>query len=396
MPPAHPTIKLLKGQDARLRHGHPWVYSNEIDMSAEAKSLTPGSIVSLRLANGETAGTAMFNPKSLISARLLSSRYDAAIDADFFKAHLTQALRLREKILVQPYYRLVHAEGDGLPGLVVDRYGDVVVVQAGAAGMERLLPEIQSALENVLKPHSIVLRNDSGARQLEGLESYIRVAAGEPPEHVEILENGCRFLVNPREGQKTGWFFDQRNNRRDLATLAGDARVLDAYCHTGGFAITALVGGAREAVAIDSSADALALAEQSANLNGVGPRVIWRRTDVFDELQKLASQNEAFDVVICDPPAFVKSRKDLEAGARGYRKLARLAASLVAPSGFLFMASCSHNIDAARFEAEVTAGLGQAGRTGRIIAQAGAGPDHPIHPLLPETAYLKSVLLNLD
>jgi 23S rRNA (cytosine1962-C5)-methyltransferase len=396
MPPALPTIKLLKGRDARLKHGSPWVYSNEIDMTAEAKSLAPGSLVSLRLANGESAGTAYFNHKSLIAARLLTPRGDATIDAAFFKERVSRALSWREKLFDQPFYRLVHAEGDALPGLIIDRYGDVVVVQAGTAGMERLLPEIQSALLDLLKPKGIVLRNDSGSRQLEGLESYIRVAEGEVPEHVEILENGSRFLVNPQQGQKTGWFFDQRNNRRDIAAIARDARVLDAYSHTGGFAIAALVAGAKEAIAIDSSADALAMAEQSANLNDVGRKATWRRGDVFDELPTLASQNEAFDVVVCDPPAFVKSRKDLESGARGYRKLARLGSSLVTPGGFLFIASCSHNIDAARFEAEVTAGIGQAGRTGRIIAQAGAGPDHPINPLLPETAYLKSVLLNLD
>lgn len=392
----HPTIKLLDKRDARLRHGHPWVYSNEIVMSPEAKALPVGSLVSLRLANGETAGTAMFNPKSLIAARVLSTRFNENVDATFFKGRFAQALRLREKLFDVPFYRIVHAEGDGLPGLIVDRYGDVLVIQAGAAGMDRLLPEIQDALTQLLSPRAIVLRNESSARQLEGLDVYTKVAAGEVPERVEIVENGVRFLVNPEKGQKTGWFFDQRNNRRNVAALAKGGRILDAFSHTGGFAITALATGAQSAVAIDSSADALAVAQESAVLNGVAEKFQVRRADVFDELGALANKKESFDVVVCDPPAFVKSRKDLESGAKGYRKLARLGSALVAPGGFFFIASCSHNIDQVRFEAEVAGGLAQAGRSGRIIAQSGAGPDHPVHPLLPESAYLKSLTLMLD
>jgi 23S rRNA (cytosine1962-C5)-methyltransferase len=277
--------------------------------------------------------------------------------------------------------------------VIVDRFGDVLVVEINTAGIDRLDAEFLAACEDVLHPRAIVLRNDSSSRGLEGLELGQRVV-GELNGPIAVEENGARFLADPVGGQKTGWFYDQRENRRVVAALASGARVLDCYCFSGGFSIAAALAGAREVVGIDRSEPALALAQQAAALNNVA--VQFERAEVFEKLEALAAAKERFDIVIADPPAFVKSRKDVGPGLRGYRKLARLAASLVAPGGFLFIASCSHNVEVESFAEAVRRGLHDASRTGRILSSSGAAPDHPVHPALPESAYLKAQLLSLD
>ena len=395
-PKTRPTITLQAGRHRRAEAGHPWVYSNEVTMDAAAKALPPGTLVSLRSAGGDPLGVASFNPHTLVSARLIERELKRRIDRDFLAERLERALALRRRLYNEPYYRLVHAEADGLPGLVADRYGDVLSLQLNTAGMAQLETELLAACDAVLAPAAIVLRNDSPARALEGLESELRIAKGEIAAPVELVENGARFLADPREGQKTGWFFDQRDNRRFVASLAKGARVLDLYCYSGGFAVQAAMGGADAVLALDRSESALALAAASADLNQVGERCRFQRADAFGELARLSSAGERFDLVIADPPAFVKSKKDLGAGLRGYRKLARLAASLVAPQGVLFIASCSHNVEPPDFAEAVRRGLEDAGRSGRILRSAGAAPDHPIHPWLPESAYLKSQVLVLD
>ncbi|MGH7000764.1 MAG: class I SAM-dependent rRNA methyltransferase, partial [Stellaceae bacterium] len=241
-----------------------------------------------------------------------------------------------------------------------------------------------------------VLRNDGTGRKLEGLAEEVWVAAGTLDGSVELVENGARFFADPIAGQKTGWFYDQRENRRAVAALANGCRLLDAYCFAGGFAVTAARAGASAVVAIDRSEAALALAGRAAAANGVEARCRFARAEAFVELERLATVGERFDIVVADPPAFVKSKKDLGAGLRGYRKLARLAASVVAPRGLLFIASCSHNVGVAEFAEAVRRGVFDAGRDGRILQSAGAAPDHPVHPFLPESAYLKSELLALD
>jgi 23S rRNA (cytosine1962-C5)-methyltransferase len=391
-----PTIKLLPGRHKRARHGHPWVYSNEIAMDAAAKALAAGTLVTLEAADGEALGTAFFNPHSLVAARLLSPDPGAAIDAGFLGERLRRALALRALLYPEPYYRLVHAESDGLPGLIIDRYGDVLAVQANTAGMERLLPPLLEALDALLAPRAVALRNDSPVRALEGLDSYARIAKGSLDGPTELIENGCRFLADLSGGQKTGWFFDQRDNRAFMASLSRDRRVIDLYCYSGGFAIEAAAAGAREVLAIDRSEAALELAQRAAALNGVAGRCRFGRGQAFGEMERLAAAGERFEVVICDPPAFVKSRRDVATGAKGYRKMARLAATLAAPGGFVFLASCSHNMAAERFAEEVGRGIAQAGRGGRILRSAGAAPDHPVHPQLPESAYLKAEVLQLD
>jgi len=395
-PKTRPTILLQPGRHRRAEAGHPWVYSNEVTMDAAAKALPPGTLVSLRNAGGDPLGTATFNPHTLVSARILERDVKRRIDRSFFIERLERALALRRRLYPEPHHRLVHAEADGLPGLVADRYGDVLSVQLNTAGMAQLEEELIAAIESVLAPAAIVLRNDSPARALEGLESELRLAKGEIAGPIELVENGARFLADPREGQKTGWFFDQRDNRRFVASLAAGARVLDLYCYSGGFAVQAAMAGAETVLALDRSEPALTLAAASADLNCVGARCRFQRADAFGELARLNSANERFDVVIADPPAFVKSKKDLGPGLRGYRKLARLAASLVAPQGVLFIASCSHNVEPPDFTEAVRRGLEDAGRSGRILRSAGAAPDHPVHPWLPESAYLKAETLILD
>ena len=388
----HKTIKLKPREGRRARAGAPWIFSNEIQMDAAAKALPPGTIVNLAGDDGQPFGTGYFNPKSLIAVRLLDRAPDTIVGTGFFVRHIERALAIRNAFYARPYYRLVHAEGDGLPGLTIDRFGDTVVAQITTAGMERLIDPLLAALEKTLVPASVVLRNDTPARTLEGLDTYVRAAKG-AIARIALEENGVRYFADLAGGQKTGWYYDQRDNRAFMAALANGRSVLDAYSYSGGFGIAAAKAGAREVECLDSSAPALAIAEDSAAANGVKCKFV--KADVFEELERLALAKETFDIVIADPPPFVKARKDLEPGAKAYRKLARLAASVVAPQGFLLLASCSHNIGMERFATECAAGIARAGRSGALLRQAGAGPDHPVHPMLPETAYLKALVYAL-
>jgi 23S rRNA (cytosine1962-C5)-methyltransferase len=338
----------------------------------------------------------MFNPHTLIAARLLTRAPEERIDAAFLAERLARALTLRERLVPAPFYRLAHAEADGLPGLILDRYGDTVVLQANTAGMERMTPLLLQALERVLGPAAVLLRNDSPSRKLEGLELEVRWAKGGRDAPIDLIENGARFPVELGQGQKTGWFFDQRENRALVAGLAGGARLLDLYCYGGGFAVQAALAGAASTIAVDRSEAALAAAARAAAANGVAGRCQFRRAEVFDELRRLRDAGERFDIVVADPPAFVKSKKELAQGAKGYRKLVRLAAPLVASGGLLFVASCSHHVDPPLFADQVRRGLLDANRAGRILAATGAAKDHPVHPALPESAYLKAQLLQLD
>jgi len=390
-----PKIYLHPGRDRRVQAGHPWAYSNEVRMTPEVKALAPGTVATLHRVDGKPLGVGTVNPHALIAFRIFDRDADTVVDEGFLGARLKRALALRERFFDQPFYRLVHAESDGLPGFVIDRFGDIVAVQANTAGAERLLESLIAAVHGAFAPSAVVLRNDGRARAFEGLDSHVRVAEGLVDGPIDVREGGLVFHADVVGGQKTGWYFDQRDNRAFVATLIDGGRLLDAYCHTGGFAIAAAAARARDVVGLDSSEAALALAAESAALNGVGARAAFRRADVFDVLGQLAAGGERFDVV-ADPPAFVRSKKELSSGIKGYRKLARLAAPLVEPGGFLFIASCFHNVETAAFAAEVAIGLGRAGRSGRIVRAAGAGPDHPVHPHLPETAYLKTLTLQLD
>ncbi|MGE5540181.1 MAG: class I SAM-dependent rRNA methyltransferase [Gemmatimonas sp.] len=390
-----PTVRLASG-DKRARLGHPWVYSNEVAMDPATKALRPGTIVDVVGADGRGIATAFFNPKSLIAVRVLAPRTGVPIDRGFVAARIDRALALRETLFVVPHYRLVHAEADGLPGLIVDRFGDVFVVQANTAGAEGLMPMLLDVLAERFAPRAVVGRNDSPVRELEGLPRDTSVLAGTLDGPIELIENGVRYLADPTGGQKTGWFFDQRDNRAFMASLAKGRRVIDFYTYAGGFALACAKAGAEHVTAVDRSEGSLAIAAKAAELNGLAERVTFTRAEVFGEMERLAEARQRFGVVIADPPPFVRSRADLATGAKGYRKMARLAASLVEPGGFLLCASCSHNIEPARFHEEIARGIHSADRSGRIIRSAGAGPDHPVHPELPESAYLKALVLQLD
>lgn len=396
---ALPVIRLKPGAQKRLVRGYPWVYSNEIEMDATAREAPPGGLVRLVDSRGEALGTALFNRRPLIAARLLSRRSDVTVDRDFLAERLARALEIRERLFDQPYYRLCHAEADGLPGTIIDRFGPSLVLQVNTAGMASLLPDLLAALDRLIGPETVVLRNDSPARELEGLALEVEVVKGRLEGPSELTENGARYLADLGAGQKTGWFYDQRDNRALTARLTAGwdgARVLDAYSFTGGFAIQAARAGARDVIAVDRSEAALDLAAKAADINGVGDNCRFVQAEVFADLAQRARDREGFDLVIVDPPAFVKTKRDLPQGLKGYRKLLRLAAMVVKPGGTLIAASCSHHVDPTAFADQLRRGLHDAGREGRILFQRGAGPDHPVHPFLPESAYLKLQAVAVD
>ena len=389
----HPLIRLQPKQDRRLKAGHPWAFSNELAMAPEHRAWAPGMVVRIEGDDGWRHGTFMFNPRSLIAARLLDRDPGAAIDAAWVRARLADAVALRARVTPGAHHRLVHAEADRMPGLVIDRFGGLAVVQANTAGMDRLLPDITAALLDLLPLHAIVARNDSGARVHEGLPQEVRLLHGEPGDAV-AEEGGVAFPVDPLSGQKTGFFWDQRPNRDQVAALAPGARVLDVFCHTGAFGLRAAAAGASAVTLVDSSQPALDRAMDAAARNGL-PGVTATRGDAFDVMGALGVAGAQFDVVVCDPPAFAKTKRDQDAGLRAYHRMTRLAAPLVAPGGFLFVASCSHHAPLDLFTAQVAGALLRARRDARIVHTGGAGPDHPVHPQLPESAYLKSLLLQL-
>jgi 23S rRNA (cytosine1962-C5)-methyltransferase len=392
---SHPVVRLRPKEGRRARSGAPWIFSNEIEMSAKTKALKPGTLVSVIGADEREFGTGYFNAQSLIGIRLLEKEKDAPIDAAFFAKRLKRALALRTALYDAPFYRLVHAEGDDLPGLTIDRFGDTLSVQITTAGMERLLDPLLAALDQVIAPKTVVLRNDAPSRGLEGLDNYVRNAKGDAAR-ITVEENNVRYFADLSSGQKTGWYYDQRDNHAFMASLAKGKTVLDAYCYAGGFGLAAAKAGAKDVTGIDSSQAALTLAEEAAAANKLSSKASFVKADVFEELERLWTAKESFGIVIADPPPFVKAKKDLEPGAKAYRKLARLSANVTAPGGFLFLASCSHNIPMERFVEECSAGILRSGRKAALIRQAGAGCDHPIHPALPETAYLKALVYALD
>ncbi|MBX5454652.1 MAG: class I SAM-dependent rRNA methyltransferase [Acidobacteriia bacterium] len=388
-----PLLRLKPGFARRLKGGHPWAYSNEIDIKPEHRAWPPGGFVRLEGDDGTKFGTFSFNPHSLIAARRFDRSPAAVIDEKWLLARLEAALALRTRLFATPFYRLVHAEADGLPGCIVDRYGDALAVQANIAAIERLTEPLVAALRSLLAPRVIVARNDSPVRKLEGLEEGRGFLWGSEAS-AEVEEGGLVFPVDLLTGQKTGWFFDQRPNRDAVAKLAAGARVLDVFAHTGAFGLRCAASGAGRVHLIDSSLAALERAEEAMKRNGLAG-VSLERADAFEAMERFGRRGERFDIVICDPPAFAPTRKDRGPALRAYSKMTRLAAELVSPGGFLFVASCSYHISGADFAAAVATGLNRAEREGRIVQSGGAGPDHPVHPHLPESAYLKTQWIQL-
>jgi 23S rRNA (cytosine1962-C5)-methyltransferase len=395
--PPYPVIRLRpKVDDRAIRHGAPWAFDNEIVTDRRTKALPPGAIAVLEDAERLPLGLVAVNPASRIMARMLDRDAGVTIDAGWFAARITRALALRARLYDAPFYRLVHAEADGLPGVVIDRFDDIAVIQPNAAWAETLLPALTEAVQAVTGV-STVLKNAGGrARGLEGLDDHSAVLAGTAPEGpVPVPMNGASYLADLTGGQKTGLYFDQRANHAFAATLAREARVLDVFAHVGGFSLAALAAGAGHAVAVDGSAPALDLARDGAARMGVGDRFETRKGDAFEVMEALAGEGAHFDLVICDPPAFAPSKQALEKGLRAYERVARLAAALVAPGGYLGLCSCSHAVDLGRFRSACTRGIGRAGREAQLIHTGFAGPDHPLHPNLAESGYLKALFYRL-
>ena len=388
---SYPELFLQKHEDKRLRQGHLWVFSNEVDIQrSPLTQFSPGDLVTVNDNSGKALGVAYVNPNALICARLLSRKPNARIGEAFFTERLTQALQLRERLFGKPYYRLVFGESDGLPGLVIDRFGSVFSVQITTAGMEKHKALLVDILVKLCAPTAILLKNDNSQRQLENLSLEAEVAYGDLPQQLIIEENNTRFLINVAEGQKTGWFYDHRLNRAQFAGWSTGMRVLDLFSYAGAWGIPAAVAGAAEVTCVDSSESALALAEQSAALNGVQDKMQFVQADVFEFLKQLREQNQYYDAIVLDPPALIKRKKDFKAGFEAYRRLNHLALQVLSKQGLLVSASCSHHLSRDNLHEILRSSARHIDRHLVILASSSQGPDHPVHPALPETEYLKT------
>ena len=390
-----PTVRLKPRADARrIRRGFPWAFADEIVLDRRTKALAPGAIVALEDGERRPLGTAAFNPGSKIAARMLDPDPVAAIDRAWLVRRLATAHAHRERFGLTPWCRLVHAEADGLPGVVVDLFGEAAVIQPNAAWAEAMVDDLAAAVREVAGCTTVLKSATGRARALEGLDDASAALSGTPGGPVEVPMNGAVYAADLMGGQKTGLFYDQRPNHAFAARLARGP-VLDVFSHVGGFALAMLAAGAERALLVDSSAPALALAERGAAASGVADRVETRRADAFAALGTLGAEGRRFETVVCDPPAFAPVKPARDAGLRAYERLAHLSAPLVEPGGYLVLCSCSHAVDLASFQAACVRGVGRAGRAAQLIHTGFAGPDHPVHPQLAETGYLKALFLRL-
>ena len=383
-------LRLKRGEERRLAAGHLWVFSNEVDTDATPlTTFAPGDLAQITSHRGQFLGHAYVNPHALICARILSQEAAQPIDRELIEMRLRAALALRERLYREPYYRLVFGESDGLPGLVLDRYGEVLVGQIATAGMEALKETVVEAVRSLLSPAALYWKNDSAARQLEQLPQVAQAAFGEIPADITALEAGLRFAAPLSHGQKTGWFYDQTHNRSRLARyLSPGARVLDVCSYVGAWGVTALKAGAAAATCIDSSQAALDFARRNAQANGLALEAI--RSDAFEALKSLHGQGARFDVVVLDPPAFIKRKKDIPQGQAAYRKLNQLALALIESDGLLVSCSCSYHLAPEELVTAIQTAARHAGRFVQILEAGGQSPDHPVHPAIPETRYLKA------
>jgi len=385
-----PALILKRNEQRRLDAGHLWVYSNEVDTrKTPLTGFEPGSLAAIQSSVGKTLGIGYVNPHSLICARLLTRRPRSVIDAAFYERRLRSALQLRESLFEQANYRLVYGESDGLPGLVIDRYGDVLVVQFTTAGMEAVRDLLLEVLNRVLAPSGIVLRNDTPVRALEGLSQEPEII-GDVPETVTLEEGGVQFEVPLAAGQKTGWFYDQRSNRLAMHKYVQNKRVLDVFSYIGAWGLQAAAAGASEVCCVDSSAVAQSFLEKNAAANGLVDKVRHETGDAFDVLKSMQEDKQRFDVVIVDPPAFIKRRKDIKTGEQGYARLNRLAMQVLAPDGILISCSCSMHLTAERLQSILYQSARKQGRQMQLLERGFQAMDHPVHPAIVETAYLKA------
>ena len=385
-----PALILKRNEQRRLDAGHLWIYSNEVDTrKTPLTGFEPGSLAAIQSSVGKTLGIGYVNPHSLICARLLTRRPRSVIDAAFYERRLRSALQLRESLFEQANYRLVYGESDGLPGLVIDRYGDVLVVQLTTAGMEAVRDLLLEVLHRVLAPSGIVLRNDTPVRALEGLSQEPEII-GDVPETVTLEEGGVQFEVPLAAGQKTGWFYDQRSNRLAMHKYVRNKRVLDVFSYIGAWGLQAAAAGASEVCCVDSSPVAQSFLEKNAAANGLVDRVRHETGDAFDVLKSMQEDKQRFDVVIVDPPAFIKRRKDIKTGEQGYARLNRLAMQVLAPDGILISCSCSMHLAAERLQSILYQSARKQGRQMQLLERGFQAMDHPVHPAIAETAYLKA------
>ncbi|HEY2677422.1 MAG TPA: class I SAM-dependent rRNA methyltransferase [Steroidobacteraceae bacterium] len=384
-----PALRLKRNEDRRLHAGHLWIFSNEVDtQQTPLAKFKAGELVRVLAHNDRALGLAYVNPQSLISARMLETW--KLPDAAWLAARIRAALSLRERLYPKPYYRLVYGESDGLPGLVIDRYGSACVVQIGTAGMEKLKSQIQQALEQVLGCEALLFKNDSSAREMEGLPSYVEAATGKLDALGQVVEDGLEFQAPLAEGQKTGWFFDQAANRRSLVKyIRQGARMLDVFSYVGAWGVRAAHSGAREVLCVDSSAAALELAAANALRNRVNG-LTTVRGDAFDVLEDLVKKGSRFDVVVIDPPAFAKRKKELPKALAAYKRLNQLAMQVTAADGILVSCSCSHHVSPEELQDAIAKAARAADRHLQILEAGGQAPDHPVHPAIPETRYLKA------
>jgi len=391
-----PDVFLKKNEDKRLRKGHLWVFSNEIDTKrSPLEQFSPGDLVQIKSDDGKALGTAYINPQALICARLLSRR-PTPCGSKFFKERLSTALAMREKLFSKPYYRLIFGESDGLPGLVIDRFGPVLSVQITTAGIEVRKEILLTALIELLNPDAIVLKNDNSQRQLEGLSPESEIAYGKLPENLIIEENGAKFRLDILNGQKTGWFYDHRNSRAFAGKLANNQRVLDLFCYTGAWGIPTALGGAAEVTCVDASEGALALALENAKLNRIENKMSFVRSDVFEFLKQSRQENRLYDMIILDPPALIKRKKDYKQGYEAYRRLNHLTLQILSPNGILISASCSHHLGRDSLHELLRSSGRHIDRHLVFFSSGGQGPDHPIDPAIPETEYLKTFFCSVS
>lgn len=384
-------LYLKRNEERRIRAGHLWVYSNEIDVErSPLKPFEPGQLADLFSHGLTPLGTVYVNPNSLICARLISYEPLTAMNEDFFLPRLRQALALRQRLFELPFYRLVFSEGDFLPGLIIDRFDKTLVVQINSAGMEAAKPSLLASLNQLLTPDCIVFKNDTSAREMENLPSYVEVAQGQPGEHIAVIENGCRFQCSLLQGQKTGWFYDHRDNRARLAKYVKDKRVLDVFSYTGAWAIAAASQGAASVTAVDSSKHALELLQQNAQSNDIPCKVATLQGDALEVLRGLQETGRQFDVIVLDPPAFVKRKKDLKLGTEAYVQINRQAIALLSPGGILISASCSFHLSAQMLNNVILRAAVKNKRRLQILEHSFQAADHPWHPAIPETQYLKT------
>jgi len=387
-----PVLRLKRGEERRIRSGHLWVYSNEVDIAVTPlKPLTPGGEVVVEDSRGKPLGRAYANPHSLICARLFSRDPNQSLNQAFIEKAIERAVQLRERLFEGGCYRAVFADADGLSGLVIDRFNDTFVIQSGTAGIDAVLNDVAAALDNLYQPQNIIVKSESAVRSQEGLAPMVQVLKGEMPSEILLQENGVEYFAPMQEGQKTGWFYDHRAARRRLQPLVAGARVLDVFSYCGAWGVLAAAQGAQSVTCIDSSARAIEFVQRNAAHNGVAERVTTMTMEANAAMKELLANGQRFDVVVLDPPAFIKRKKDFKNGLAGYHAINELAMRLVEPGGVLISASCSMHLPREQLLDVVRSSGRHIDRFVQVFATEGQAEDHPIHPAIPESEYLKSI-----